>query len=89
MHHLLALASLPDVDQLLSNLKTKKMKKRIIMATSALAITAGSLFAYANTGETISAKAATEQCPPECCNGNSGECGPDQCSSGGDECCEK
>jgi hypothetical protein len=65
------------------------MKKRIILATSALAITAGSLFAYANKGETVIAKASTEQCPPECCDGNGGDCGPDHCGKGGDACCEK
>lgn len=65
------------------------MRKRILLATSALAITAGSIFAYANTGEKVVAKNSTEQCPPECCNGNGGDCCPDQCGKGDVDCCEK
>lgn len=62
------------------------MKKRIILATSALALTAGSIFALANqSGEKPVAKATTEQCPPECCNGNGGDCGPDHCEKDGTE----
>ena len=59
------------------------MKKRIILATSALALTAGSIFALTNQsgGKTV-AKATTEQCPPECCNGNGGDCNPGLCEKG-------
>jgi hypothetical protein len=43
------------------------MRKGILLATSALAITVGRIFAYANTGDTVVAKNSTEQCPSECC----------------------
>lgn len=65
------------------------MRKKILLATSALAITAGSIFAYSNTGETVVAKTSTEQCPPECCNDNGGDCNPEQCEKNSEECCEK
>lgn len=56
------------------------MKKKIFLAASAIALTAGSIMALSNTGDPKPvAKAATEQCPPECCNGDGGECGPEQC----------
>jgi hypothetical protein len=66
------------------------MKKKIILAASTLAITAGSVLAFANTGaEPAVARTSTEQCPPECCNGNGDDCGPDLCRNAGEECCEK
>lgn len=63
------------------------MQKKILIATSVLAITAGSIFAYSNTRGTAAAKASTEQCPSECCNGNGGNCGRDQCEKNNEECC--
>ena len=66
------------------------MRKRILVAASALALTAGTIFAVSGEGtERTIAKTATEQCPPECCNGAGGDCGPNSCQKGGDECCEE
>ncbi|MBA3681922.1 MAG: hypothetical protein H0W73_12290 [Bacteroidetes bacterium] len=66
------------------------MRKKFIFATSALAITAGSIFAMSNQGaEKAIAKTATEQCPPDCCNGKGGNCEPGNCDKGNAECCDK
>ncbi len=55
------------------------MKKKIMLATSVLALAAGSIFAVGETSKGGNlAKIATEQCPPECCN-SGGECGPLSC----------
>jgi hypothetical protein len=65
------------------------MRKRILVAASALALTAGTIFAVsADGGEKTIARASTEQCPPECCNGNSEGCGPNSCEKGGEACCD-
>jgi hypothetical protein len=47
------------------------------------------MFSLNDAGPRTLAKASTETCPPECCNGTGGDCGPDQCSKGTEECCEK
>jgi hypothetical protein len=56
------------------------MRRKIMLAATALALTAGSIFAVSAAGtEKSTAKVAAEQCPPECCNGNGGDCGPESC----------
>lgn len=64
------------------------MKKKILLATSALALTAGSIFALTGA-EQSNAKVSTEQCSPGCCNGSGGDCGPTDCQRAAGDCCEK
>lgn len=72
------------------NIKKVKMKKQIILATSAVALTAGSIFAFGNKDEVkTTSKPKREQCPIECCNGKGGNCEPNGCESGDTDCCEK
>jgi hypothetical protein len=73
---------------LIVKLKNEKMRKKILLATSALAITAGSVFSYANSGESVTARTSTEQCPPECCNGSGGDCGAIPCGKSTEACCQ-
>ena len=51
------------------------MKKKILLASSAVVLTVMSIFAFtAKSVDKPVAKVATEQCPPECCNGTGGNC---------------
>ncbi|MES2680639.1 MAG: hypothetical protein V4635_12170 [Bacteroidota bacterium] len=66
------------------------MKKKILLATSTLALTAGSIFALSGAEEQQTMpRTATEQCLPECCNGNGGDCGTIDCQKSGADCCEE
>lgn len=66
------------------------MRKTIIVATTAVMLATGSIFALSGSGaEKASARAVTEQCPPDCCEGNGGICTPNQCKTGGPQCCNQ
>jgi hypothetical protein len=53
--------------------------RKSILATAAFALTAMSIYAFTNKNVDKPAKATTEQCPPECCNGTGGSCDPTDC----------
>jgi hypothetical protein len=64
------------------------MRKKVVLAASAMAISAGSIFAFsANGSESVVVKKSTEQCPPDCCGGSG--CEPGHCDKTGDDCCDK
>ena len=66
------------------------MKKKILLASSAVVLTVMSIFAFtAKSVDKPVAKVATEQCPPECCNGTGGNCDTQHCDKDAKECCEK
>lgn len=58
------------------------MKRKIILTTTALVFTAGSILALSNRAEEkTTERTVTEQCPPDCCMENSETCTPPNCGS--------
>jgi hypothetical protein len=61
------------------------MKKKIVFATAALALTAATMFALGNKGpEKMKLVNGTELCGPGCCEEGAG-CGHGSCD---DQCCD-
>ena len=64
------------------------MRKKIVLATSAVVITAGSIFAFGSSSEKPIARSFAEQCPVECCIGNEESCETTECcAEEGTTCC--
>lgn len=63
------------------------MKKKILLASSAIAITAGSFFATAGSAEKQVPKTVTEQCTDDCCEDE--PCEPGECEANSETCCLK